>query len=253
MKSTAEGLPVLFKSEAVARKVTYAPLGVRVPKRFQAHDESDTVDLLFTNSWHQNPDGFFLRGGLDVLEAFAVLRERYPNVRLTLRSAIPHMDERYLRIIQKGWVRVIDKFTSAQRMDELQRESHVFLLPAARIHIVSVLQAMAYGQAVVVSDGWGMDEYVKDGATGLVVPGRAGKVSWMDREAGMLREDYRPMYAPDAAVVEGLVSAVSRLVEDRALRRRLGRAARKEVETNYTVAQWNAALKLAFDKARGRA
>ena len=147
-------------------------------------------------------------------------------------------------------MRVIDRFTPARRMDELQRESHVYLLPAARIHIVSVLQAMSYGQAVVVSDGWGMDEYVTDGATGLVVRGRAGKVSWVDRPAGLLREDYRPMYESDPEVVAGLVEAVSRLVEERALRRRLGQAARKEVETKYTLERWNAALKAAFDKAR---
>jgi glycosyltransferase involved in cell wall biosynthesis len=185
-----------------------------------------------------------------VLEAFWILHARYPQVRLTLRSAIPQLDQRYMRIIQDSWVRVIDKFTPAKRMEVLQRESHIYLLPAARIHIVSVLQAMSYGQAVVVSDGWGMDEYVTDGVTGLMVKGRAGKVSWMDREAGLLREDYRPMYSPDPVVVEGLVEAVSRLIEERSLRKRLGRAARKDVETKYTVAQWNAALAAAFDKAR---
>ena len=252
MRSTAETLPTLFKSEVIAKKVSYAPLGVKLPRKFQTHDEADddTINLLFTNSWHQNTGGFYLRGGLDVIEAFWILHARYPQVRLTLRSSIPSLDKRYMKIIQDGWVRVIDKFTPAKRMDELQRESHIYLLPAARIHIVSVLQAMSYGQAVVVSDGWGMDEYVSDGVTGLMVKGRAGKVSWMDREAGLLREDYRPMYSPDPQVVEGLVEAVSRLIEERSLRKRLGRAARKEVETKYTMAHWNAALAAAFDKAR---
>jgi glycosyltransferase involved in cell wall biosynthesis len=250
MRSTAETLPGLFGSEAIARKVSYAPLGVRLPKRWQPQDDGDTVNLLFTNSWHQNPDGFFLRGGLDVLEAFRILHARYPQLRLTLRTALPRMDERYYRIIEKCWVRVIDGFAPAPRMDELQRESHVYLLPAARIHIVSVLQAMSYGQAVVVSDGWGMDEYVADGVNGLVVPGRLGKVSWMDRRVGLLREDYRPMRAADPVVVDGLVAAVSRLVEDRGLRRRLGRAARRDVETKDTLDRWNAALKAAFDRAR---
>jgi glycosyltransferase involved in cell wall biosynthesis len=253
MRSTAESLPVLFASETIARKVTYAPLGVRLPKRYQTHDDDDTVNLLFTNSWHQNSDGFFLRGGLDVLEAFWILHARYPQVRLTIRSALPHIDERYHRIIQQCWVRVIDKFVPAQRMEELQRESHIYLLPAARIHIVSVLQAMAYGQAVVVSDGWGMDEYVVNEQTGLVVEGRLGKVSWVDRDSGLLREDYRPMYSPDPAVVEGLVAAVSRLIEERSLRQQLGAAARREVETKYSAERWNAALAAAFDRARGKA
>ncbi len=252
MRSTAEMIPALFRSETIARKVTYAPLGVPLPGEWQTHDDEDgTVNLLFTNSWHQNRDSFFLRGGLDVLEAFDVLRRRYPQLRLTIRSGLPRLDERYYRILESGWVRLIDRFLPAERMAELQRESHIYLLPAARIHIVSVLQAMSYGQAVVVSDGWGMDEYVEHGRTGLIVPGRYGKVSWADHEAGVLRENYAPMYAADKRVVDGLIESVSLLIEQRAARQRLGHAARTDVQTRFTPDQWNTALKNAFDKARG--
>lgn len=249
MRSTAELLPTLFQSDIIARKVTYAPLGVSLPTDWQTHDEDGPVNLLFTNSWHQRPDNFFLRGGLDVLEAFDALRRRYPQLRLTIRASLPKLEARHQRILLDGWVRVIDRFLPADLMDELQRESHVFLLPAARVHIVSVLQAMAHGQAVVVSDGWGMEEYVEHGRTGLVVPGRAGKVTWADRDAGMLRENYAPMYASDKKVVAGLIESVSLLVERRAVRQRLGRAARAEVGSRFTLDRWNAALKGAFDKA----
>lgn len=250
MRSTAESLPTLFQSDIIARKASYAPLGVRLPERWQTQDDDDTINLLFTNSWHQQGVGFYLRGGLDVLEAFDILHERYPQLRLTLRSQLPRLDPRYQRIIEKCWVRVIDRFMPRAELDELQRESHIYLIPSARIHIVSVLQAMSFGQVVVAADGWGVDEYLEHERTGLVVPGRGGKVSWMERDTGILREDYRPMYTPDPAVVEGLVAAVSRLVEDREFRKKLGRAARKAVETRYTLDRWNAALKAVFDKAR---
>jgi glycosyltransferase involved in cell wall biosynthesis len=250
MRSTAEALPVLFGSETIARKVSYAPLGVRLPAGAVDQDDDDTVHLLFTNSWHQSSEGFFLRGGLDVLEAFWVLQARYPQVRLTMRSSLPRLEPRHERIIEKGWVRVFDRYLTPRHMDSLHREAHIYLLPAARIHIVSVLQAMSYGQAVVVSDGWGMGEYVEHGRNGLVVPGRHGKVSWMDAAAGVLREDYKPMYDPDPDVVEGLVAAVSQLIEERDTRKRLAAAARTDVETKFTVGRWNQALKAAFDKAR---
>ena len=250
VRATAELLPTLFQSYAIARKITHAPLGVVLPQR-RPKPDGDTINLLFTNSWHGDPRGFFLRGGLDVLEAFDVLAARYPQLRLTIRSALPQLSERHHRILESNWVRVIARFTPRETLDKLQHESHVFLLPAARIHVVSVLQAMTHGQAVVVSDGWGMGEYVAHGETGLVVPGRYGKVSWADAEAGMLREDYRPMFEPDPTVVEGLVEAVSRLVEERSLRLRLGRQAREAVAERFNLSQWNAALKTAFDMARG--
>lgn len=250
MRSTAQSIPALFQSDIITSKVTYAPLGVAIPSVYQKHEESDTVNLLFTNSWHQHSVGFFLRGGLDVLVAMDQLHEKYPNLRLTLRSRLPTLHERYHDILEKCWVRVIDRFVPKKRMAELQAESHIYLLPSARIHIVSLLQAMSYGQAVIVSDGWGMDEYVENGRNGLIVPGRGGEVSWMDEKTGLLREDYRPMYDPNPVVVEGIVKAVSRLMDDPALRKRLGQTARADVIERYNTETWNRALKQAFDKAR---
>ncbi|HEY3787670.1 MAG TPA: hypothetical protein VGL71_02395, partial [Urbifossiella sp.] len=84
---------------------------------------------------------------------------------------------------------------------------------------------------------------------GLVVKGRYGKTSWADPEGGLLREDYEPMFTSDREAVEGIVEAVSRLVEDAMLRRRLGRAARRDVETKFNVARWNEGLKEALGRA----
>jgi glycosyltransferase involved in cell wall biosynthesis len=249
MRSTAEMVATLFGSETIRNKVFHAPLGVRLPRRWQRHENDDEIRLLFINSWCQVPNNFYLRGGADVLEAFAILRERYPQLRLTLRTNLPPLADYYHRVMEDGWVRVISRFLSAEEMESLLAESHIFLLPAARVHIVSVLQAMSYGLAVVASDGWGVGEYLEHERNGLIVKGRYGKASWADHQAGMLREDYERMNSPDPEVVQGLVEAVSRLVEDRALRQRLGQAARRDVETTYSLERWNRALKEVFDRA----
>jgi glycosyltransferase involved in cell wall biosynthesis len=251
MKSTARLVPTLFGSEVIRNKVFYTPLGVKLPRRWQRHEESDEIHLVFVNSWCQVPGNLYVRGGLDVLEAFAILHERYPQLRLTLRTQLPAVEAHYRRILEKSWVRVIDRIMSAEEMANLLAESHIFLLPSARVHIVSLLQAMSHGLAVVTSDGWGIDEYITHERNGLIVKGRYGKVSWVDEKAGMLREHYEPMYNPNADVVDGIVEAVSRLVEDRALRKRLGQTARRDVQTNYTLERWNQSLKEVFDRALG--
>ncbi|HZU35696.1 MAG TPA: glycosyltransferase family 4 protein, partial [Gemmataceae bacterium] len=251
MQSTARLVGTLFDSAAIRQKIVYTPLGVRLPTRWQRHGPTDEIHLVFINSWCQIPNNFYVRGGLDLLEAFAILHERYPQLRLTLRTGLPGLPERYHKIMEESWVRVIDRFLPFEEMEALLATSHIFLLPAARVHIVSLLQAMSYGLAVVTSDGWGIEEYVEHERNGLVVRGRYGKVSWADEEAGMLRENYGPMYQPDSDVVDGLVEAVSRLVEDHELRQRLGRTARRDVETKYTMERWNQGLKAAFDGALG--
>jgi glycosyltransferase involved in cell wall biosynthesis len=251
MHSTAQLVPRLFQSETISKKVVHVPLGVPLPKTWQHHEEQgpdDPIHLLFINSWCQVPSNFYLRGGLDILEAFAILRQRFPQLRLTLRTGLPPIKPRYHRIIEAGWVRVINRFLSPREMAKLHAGSHIFLLPAARVHIVSLLQAMSYGLAVVASDGWGIEEYLNHERNGLIVKGRYGKVSWADEQSGLLRENYTPMYKADRHVVEGLVEAISRLVEDHQLRARLGRAARTDVETRFSLEQWNLGLQAAFDR-----
>ncbi len=251
MRSTARALPVLFQSAPLTRKTSYLPLGIELPEHHASQEDDVHLNLLFTNSWHQDPDSFYLRGGLDVLEAFAILQDRYPHLRLTLRTALPQrMHERYFRIIEHCQVRVISRFLPSEDLHAMLRQSHVYLLPAARVHVVSLLQAMAHGLAVVTSDGWGFDEYLTHDGNGLVVEGRYGKVSWLDEETGMLRENYDSMYTPDPRVVQGLVDALTRLIEDRHLRLRLGRQARSDVQTKHSLEQWNKGLQAVFDRIR---
>ncbi len=209
VRSTAEALPRLFQSEIVAAKTAYVPCGTALPAAGQEHAAGGPVNLLFTCSWHQDPESFFVRGGLDVLRCFETLQERYPQVRLTLRTRLPALKPRFRQVLEKCWVRVIDRRLSDDEMEDLMRETHLFLLPAARIHVVSVLRAMAHGQVVIVSDGWGFREYVEHGRNGLVVPGRYGKASWMDDD-GMLREDYALLHEPDPTVTRGLIETISR-------------------------------------------
>jgi glycosyltransferase involved in cell wall biosynthesis len=252
IRSTARMITTLFGSDKIARKVFYAPLGVQLPARWQRHDgdpRTEEIHLLFINSWHQQTSNFFVRGGLDVLEAFAILHERYPQLRLTIRTNLPPLDPHYHRLVENGWVRVIHRFFEPDEMDALLSGSHIFLLPAARVHIVSLLQAMSYGLAVVASDGWGMEEYVTHERNGLIVKGRYGKVSWVDEETGFLREDYDSIFTADPVIVQGLVDSISRLVEDHELRRRLGRTARADVQNTYNLDNWNRGLKAALDAA----
>lgn len=133
-------------------------------------------------------------------------------------------------------------------MERLFSSADIYVLPSARLHVVSILQAMAHGLALVVSDGWGIDEYVDDGRNGVVVSGRYGKCSWMDTN-GMLRESYNPLLSADGVVVDRLVEKLSDLIENTNRRRELGEAARKDIDVKFSIANWNSGLTKAFDRA----
>jgi glycosyltransferase involved in cell wall biosynthesis len=239
----------LFANPELADKVSHIPLGIEARPQLKtaAADDGDTI--LFTNSWYQGAAGFYVRGGLDVLEAYSRLHSEHAGMRLIIRSKLPEdLPLRYRRIIERCDVQVIDQFLPTSEIEALFRGADIYVLPSARLHVVSILQAMAYGLAIVVSDGWGISEYVDHERNGLIVSGRYGKASWMDGD-GMLREDYRPLFSADANMTDGLADALTRLIKHDDTRRTLGEAARKDVETRFSIERWNLGLASAFDKA----
>ena len=249
VKSTADSIPVLFDDPTLADKVFHFPLGIRQRLAGKTPQAKDRVTILFTNSWHQGATSFYLRGGLDVLEAYSVVFSKYPDARLVLRTKLPpDLNERYRRIIDKCNVQVIDQFLSEPEMEALFSSADIYVLPAARLHVVSVLQAMASGLAIIVSDGWGMAEYITQGRNGLIVPGRYGRTSWMDSN-GMLRENYQPLLLTDPLVTNGLVEALSSLIKDAEMRTTLAETALNDVGARFSLQRWNDDLATAFDRA----
>jgi len=249
VRSTADSIPILFKDSTLGPKVSHIPLGIRQRLRRKLPAENDTVTILFTNSWHQASTGFYLRGGLDVLEAYSVIFSKHAHLRLILRSKLPpDLNQRYRQIIERCNVQVIDHFLSEGEMEALFSIADIYVLPSVRLHVVSILQAMTSGLAIVATDGWGVAEYIDHGRNGLIVPGRYGTCSWMDSN-GMLRENYKPVFSADPTVTNGLIEALSSLIQDAEMRTNLANTGLRDIETRFSIERWNRDLAKAFDKA----
>lgn len=249
VRSTAESLPVIFESPELANKVFYVPLGVPAPPTQSVNRKADgALNLLFTNSWHQNAYSFYYRGGLDLIQAFPLLKERFPNLTLTLRSKIPvDLPERYKWLIESNKIRVLDKFLPQSEHDKLMTDTDIFVLPAARLHVVSILEMMGRGIPVLVSDGWGIEEYVEDGVNGIVARGRYGKTTWIDEQNGLLREDYSSLLESDPEYVRSLTTKLAMMIESPELRQKLSENGIRDVLEKHSLEKMNIALKTALD------
>lgn len=252
MKSTVDSLPVLFESPELAKKAFHIPVGIPIPDwnevmAMKQNPAKKGPIILFSNSWHQHHGGFYVRGGLDVLTSFKAIRARYPSARLILRSQLPEkLPQEYHAMIRDLGVEVVDQFLESWEWHKLRAEADYFVFPSARIHIVSLLEAMAYGMCVITSNGWGIEEYASHGRNAIIVDGRK-KVTWIDRELGLLREDYTHMFAPDVELSRRLSDAFNELESDPTKKERLIRQARRDVEEVFTLERWNAGLKRVFD------
>jgi glycosyltransferase involved in cell wall biosynthesis len=86
-------------------------------------------------------------------------------------------------------------------------QTDIFLIPSLWENCpYSCLEAMAAGRAIVSSDQGGMPELIRDG------------------ENGLLARSEKP---------KAFITCLEKLIEDRPLRERLGRAARKTIENSY--------------------
>jgi hypothetical protein len=156
VRSSVQSIPILFGNPNLAEKVSHIPMVFRSHRIKKGGPTPMRVTLLFTNSWHQGATGFYLRGGLDPLEAYSRLYSEYKNLRLIVRSKLPgELDGRYRQIIERCNVTVIDRFLPADELQLLFESSDIYLLPTARLKVVSILQAMAHGLTIVAPDGWG--------------------------------------------------------------------------------------------------
>lgn len=129
------------------------------PKRF-----SGELKLLF-------PGTFYIKGGMEVVQAYERLRRQYGNVSLTIVTALHMMKQadRNFTASLPG-LTLLDAKLSADQMTELYRTHDLFLLPTYRDGFgLVVIEALANGLPTITTDQYAIAELVSDGETGFVV------------------------------------------------------------------------------------
>lgn len=195
IKKMAEALPNLTNSDVIAKKTVYKKIGINSKNNLINFNKSNFT-ILFTNSYHDDPNNFFLRGGHFLLEAFYLLTKKYNNINLIIRSSIPGNIPQHL--LSNPKIRIYNNLISSQDIDSLYRESDVVVLPSIRVHSHSLCEAISYGLPVITSNGWGIDEFIQDKYNGYIIDGFE-KLSWHDQNIGCI-ENYSLVYEDNAFI-----------------------------------------------------
>jgi glycosyltransferase involved in cell wall biosynthesis len=244
MKSVMDNL----NCTGLEQKLDILPVAGKARSFIKAFKE-DKIRFLFVGSTNILGE-FDIKGGREALECFHILQQRYNNLELVVRSDIPHdIKKKYLDI---PGIRLIEKRISWASLEREFHEADIFLLPAHNTPFLAFLDAMSYELPVLTIDAWANPEFVEEGTTGLLA-GHSKIIPYVI-------DSYLPTFGtprftraiktPDPVVVESLVRQASILIEDPALRRRLGKAGRWEVENGkFSMQKRNEKLKRIFDEA----
>lgn len=154
----------------------------------------DTPRILFIGA------NFARKGGEQLVEAFTRVRERVPDAELWLVTA---KDD-----IAGPGIRRLPLTSDREAIKQLYQQAAVFAMPSRCETWGDVfLEAMAYGLPCIGTTSDAMPEIIQHGETGYVV-------------------------APDD--IEGLANHLERLLENTALRRKIGAQGRERVAATYT-------------------
>ncbi len=265
IRRTQEDLPRLFRDESLTAKVHYAPLGIELDEaarrlaaqavaRKNAREPGDEFTILFTNSWHQDGDSFFKRGGLEAVMGFLLFLEQFPRGRLILRTNLPEQLNDNLRAFLRSHrqLELHEEPVSDAALFQLLARADAFVLPSANLHTISMLRAMAFGAVVVTTDVVAVDEFIAQGETGIVLPGRRGSTYREDREQGLLRERPEPLRVMEANLTAGIGAALLKLAREPEFTTRLRGAARRQVETAHAPGPWRAGFHAMLRACLGR-
>ncbi len=219
-------------------------------KEFVKPDRQGPVQLLFVGSANiDNSNQFETKGGRILLEAFLRLRERYEGLGLVVRSAVPgDVRERFRSV---PGLTIIENSLPLEELERHFKEADIFVAPVHTVPSKTLVQAMSYELPIVMTDVWSAPELLEDGRTGILMHHPTahtfsdGYVVHFDSPA------YRRVLATvSPELVQQTVEKVSLLIEDPELRRRIGRAARREVEEGkFSIQRRNATLKRVLDEA----
>lgn len=219
-------------------------------KEFIKSDNKGKVKLLFVNSANINVAKHFqVHGGLVVLEAFSILRQRYSNVELIMRSGLPkYIKERYS---QQPGITIYDEVIPWTQLEAEFKSADIFVYPTNVTPSIVFLDAMSYELPIVTTDIWGNPEIIADGQTGLLVhhPLAAKYTDGFVVHFDSL-EFKKAISAPPPGLIDATVVSLGLLIDNPELRRKMGKAGRWEVEAGkFSIEKRNDNLKKIFDEA----
>jgi hypothetical protein len=220
--------------------------------QFTRTDKNDAVRLFTLGSGNIRGE-YESRGIREVLEMFIILHRRYPDLELVVRSDMPSHDFQYYQNIPG--LRIIDRVIPRADLEQEFKVADIFVLPSHGTYPFTLMEAMSYELPVVTLQTWANSEFIEDGRTGLLIqPSKKVPYYYKDTaHPNFGSADFRKaIQFPDREVIGELVQKVSLLIDDVELRRKLGKAARQEVESDKLSREVrNKKLKQIFDEATG--
>lgn len=134
-------------------------------KNLSPKQSRGTLRLLFAGM-------FYMKGGIELVHAFARIREQYSNVELTIITPLHTVKGSDIDMM-KGipGLNLVEANLNAQAMDEMYQTHDIFMLPTFRDGFGLVLvEAISFAMPIICTDQYATTEVALDGYNAMVYP-----------------------------------------------------------------------------------
>jgi glycosyltransferase involved in cell wall biosynthesis len=195
-----------------------------------------------------------IMGGKEALQAFTILNIKYSNLEMVIRAKLPsHIRSKYAGLTN---LKVVEEILPWQLLEQEFKQADIFIFPSHLLHNTVVLEAMSYELPVVTTYiGASGGEYMEDSITGFVAASPEKMPYFLDNfilTSETIHRNWlvKSSQSVDPKVVDELVTKTGLLIENPDLRRKMGKAARWEVDHGrFSIEKRNERLKRIFDEA----
>ncbi len=240
-----------YFSKEVMNKAVLVRAAVELPKLNLIKEKAGKkqLQIIFIGSI-ANPDDFFIKGGLEVLETFRRISEEFDNVALVVRCKTPEDIKMKYKNVKN--IKFIEENLRKREFVKLLYNSDICLNPGHIYPLMAALEPMSFGIPIIMLDTYGVRDYVKHMKNGILIK-PSEKIKWYKDPAYpsniRSREFLAEIKNVDLRVINDLYYAVKKLIENKVLRYKLGNNGRKMAETKFSIKTRNNTLRKVFNEA----
>lgn len=136
-------------------------------EKINSLDKSGAVKFLYISQGSR----FYSKGGMEVINSFISLSEKYPNISLTIVTNLEVITQELLQKLSgNSQISLFDFKLSADQMQKLYSKCDVLLQPTSDDSCsLTILEALHSGLAFIASSLYSIPEIVEDGENGFLV------------------------------------------------------------------------------------
>ncbi|MBM3232286.1 glycosyltransferase family 4 protein [Candidatus Pacearchaeota archaeon] len=211
-------------------------------------DKNEGITLLFMGSIN-NPGEFLMKGGLEALESFRKIKEKYPKTKLIMRCKVPQdIKERYKDL--EG-IEFMEQKVSYEELKSIYLRSDTLLMPGYGYFIMAFLEAFQNGLPIISLDTYGVKEFVEQGKTGFYVSPSNHVPTKVEEYPANVRSDAfaKSVMQIDNKVIYALSKKIEKIILDRDLLEKMSAECQKAFKDKYSYSNKVNRLREIFNEA----